>query len=917
MLTRHTFTHPQQRADIFKTYNPHTTTWIVSDLKSKLTLQKKCLETANFIPENAVLRASELWRKLFFRGYPQIAHISQDLSVHLISEWLEKSEAPWSKTSGAGLKMFEFMTHFASVLSHPACHDRMGDWFRIHIESYMRWGEWFVEAEKLWNEFRSRNLLPQAWISSLLASGNAEILVEKGFWSQNLVIDLGPDLNSLEAEIVLQLSRRLDVTILSPQLSSKQYERLLQPYRTFDFVQESSTKTLSIPQPNIEVRRFATMLSEVKDVTGQVREWIEKGIAPDKIAIVAPNIKYYWRCLDQYFLQEGIPLRGERGTILSDLPDIGVWMSELKLRTIEVNSEDLEQALFSQQENVTVKFDRFKTLYSRIYGNEDLERSPEIAQLVLSRPFMTKKNMTKREFIVASLSLWPEAGHMEHLEKVVSLIYRDGPDHVVLPSRGWVSYLTSLLQRSDLIAEKIDVGVHCVGLDSAEDLDVEAVFFLGLSDSELRAYQMQRLDLGETQSIQALTGFLFPNTDNSRLDFKARWFIGGQKQAVLSFPTTDFNGDTLSPSLLWLEEALKTRSKDELEVIDSPRLSRWDALQQLELEEIAKSRNLNQPQTQHWTSRIRADLGEITEPGFAQNQTDHLSPSSIEDYLKCPFIFASKRLYKLLDQPDLDLDVDNSTRGRLIHKLFEKLLSQEFRYDYNESEIGQFLEDGRLEIKAEFGDERTWKFLKAKLVELGLRFLNFEKSWRARFPQTRTVLCEADVQGFINKNNLNFEREGSSETIGFKGFIDRIDTDHKGHAVILDYKSSGTELRQYNSWLENNKLQLGLYAMAVEKGLTSLGLQDVVGASYYVSRTMDRNYGFKQIEGGDALVDLEKVGKNKISIEEKNEFYELLKLKIKTVLEGIEKGEFQPNPFEPEKCPRCQWNQICRAPHLN
>lgn len=917
MLTRLQLENPKQRNEVFNTFDTQTSTWIVSDLKSKLALQKKGLDRSGFIPEDAVLRASELWKKLFFRAYPETSLISQDLSTHLISVWLEKSEFEWAKTTGAGKKMFEFMTYFAGVLSHPLGFDRMGEWFRANVDSYMRWGEWFLESTKIWSEFKKRKLLPQAWISSCLANDNVEALVDKGYWAKNIILDLGPDLNSFEAEIILQLSRRIDVTVILTGDHTSQYEKLLQPYQVFNVAEVKKATVATLEKANIEVRRFATMLSEVKDATAQAREWIESGILADRIAIVAPNIKPYWRALDQYFVQEGVALRGERGTILSDLPDVGVWISSMRVRAVEVSAEDLEQSLYMGSQNTPFDFDRFRSLYSRIYGDEDLERSIEISKLVKSRPFLGKTTISKKEFIASSLVFWPENGEIVTLEKIISLVFRDGPDQISLPPREWVGYLQNLLCRSDLVSERISRGVHCVGLDSAEDLDVDATIFLGLSDSELRQSQTSRLDHGEIQSIHAQKGFLFPNNDNSRLDFKARWFLKGQKRIVLSFPTTDFNGDTLSPSMFWLEQAVQLRAKNELEKMSIPKVSRWDALQQMDLDSIIKIRAVEGDYAEQLKSRIRADLGEAEDPLFGMNRASHLSASAIEDYLKCPFIFASKRLYKLLDLPDLDLDVDGSTRGRLMHKLFEKLLSNNLESKYSDQQIENILDEARIDIKAEFGDERTWKFLRKRLVELGKRFIDFELEWRRRFPETRTALCEAEVQGFINRKSLEFETEETENAVAFKGYIDRIDIDKSNHVVTLDYKSSAADIRQYNSWLEKNQLQLALYSMAVQKGLTALGPKDVVGSFYYVGRTFDRSYGFRQVDGGEHLLDLDKAGKNKITSAEKSEFFEAVKQKVKVVIEGLEKGEFNPKPFEPDKCLRCQWNQLCRAPHLN
>jgi len=161
------------------------------------------------------------------------------------------------------------------------------------------------------------------------------------------------------------------------------------------------------------------------------------------------------------------------------------------------------------------------------------------------------------------------------------------------------------------------------------------------------------------------------------------------------------------------------------------------------------------------------------------------------------------------------------------------------------------------------------------------------------------------------------ERQAPSDFV-FSGRIDRVDGDEQGLVAIYDYKSSAASAKQFGSWIKNNKIQLLLYAMAIENGLSQFAAKPVAGAFYYVARTLDRENGFKVKDIPQALFDVSNGQKrNRLTDAEKQTLYGEAKKRIQAAAQGILAGQFAPKPRDVENCTTCQWSVICRAPHLN
>ncbi len=303
--------------------------------------------------------------------------------------------------------------------------------------------------------------------------------------------------------------------------------------------------------------------------------------------------------------------------------------------------------------------------------------------------------------------------------------------------------------------------------------------------------------------------------------------------------------------------------------------------------------------------RIEQDLGIRSLAPLKLIKEIPLSPSSIEAYRKCAFIFTSQKLFRLMDFPILDLDVDRRTKGLLAHAMLEQMGREPRQFEYSDDALREILESLREPLGLGTMDDFVWQSIKEKHVGIAQRYLSFEADWKKRYPETQVAAVEAQFE-FNFKDNWKI-----------RGKIDRIDRDQQGHLAVIDYKVSPGDHKNYTSWLKNNQIQLGLYMLAIEsQALPQFPHNEVVGAFYYVLKNMNRDKGLKVKEMAGSLFELDRK-KNALSLEEKKKLLSDIAQYVAETVQFISEGKIDPLPLDPKDCVTCQWRSLCRAPHLN
>jgi len=918
MLHLQVISGPQDQHQLFEQFDPHRGSWIVSDLKTKLDLQRVLIQKNQFIHGNTILRASELWRFLLNRLRPEFQVISRELAITWISEQLRDHRFVWARTPGAATTAYNYLCQLMPVLSHPQSAEMMSEWFSSHPESQMRWSQWFELSTELWQGFLRESWVAAPWVSGVLVN-------ETGFeqvWKQPLIFDLGAELNQVEADLISVLATHVPITVIQPRpIWSKEYRRTLHAYGLLEQkprVKQTFFSSGSNPkQAPRDYVKLTTMLAEVKNAVAQVRSWLDQGTRASDIAIVAPDIEVYWPSLSAYLEVEGVPVQKPRVTKLHSFHDVGQWLARLRLKLGGFDRSDLEVSTYSEVQDPTLPFDRFRIFYSSIYSRDDLNRVDTIQEAYLSE-LKSLEVVPRDRFVGWAIKSLSPATSYERVESLLKRVFQDCAESVHLTALKWLELIEEFAAKTEVAIRPGETfGVACLNLVSAENSEATHMILMGLTESGLRQGAETAILFSDILSLSDEFGFHLQASDLAKLEFEARWIIeNADRSLLLSTPETDFDGAVQAPSWLWVRGALQTDDLHALEV-KTPKPTRWDELQAAGIANIALERGWQTPHRERLIQSFEQDLGLRPLENFAVGRVQTVSASSIEDYLQCPFIFAAKILFHLSDYPNLDLDLDAATRGQLMHALFERLTREPMRFDLDQATLEAEVDLAREQATVQIYDERLWSAQRQRWVKVAKRFLDFEKEWRQRFPQTLTLDREVSLRGFIDIETGQMKKQASTQSIAFRGSIDRLDTDGSGHVSVIDYKSSATELSQWSQWLTRDQLQLILYSMAFEQGLSAHRPQEVVSAVYFVAREFDRDRGFK-LEGVEqGLFDVEDRKKNKMDQQQKQRLFEQTQEILSRVLKRMKAGEFQPVPKDTTICKTCEWSFVCRAPHLN
>ncbi len=905
-------------------------TWVISDLKSKFEIQKLLLTKNEFINTESVLRASELWRLLLFRVNPEWQIVSREFAISLISQFLKdlkleesrvekKFETKFFQAENQGFAntVYNYITQLMPALSHPMGIEMLSEWLEQNEDCRTRWGNWFHLSSQVWSLFLREKFVAAPWTSGVLVN---ELEIDK-LWKRNLVIDLGSELSQVESEVLVMLSKFIDVTVIEPSPSwAKLYSGTLAPYQRLREAKIGVTSELKNKHQEfskqfglakLSFNKFSTELAEVKDVVSRVRGCIDSGDQLKDLAIIAPDIENYMPALMSFLKVEGISFNREVLSNFNEFREVSQWIAQLRLRLGLCNESDLEISIFNQNDQCKMNYDQFAKLFKFVYSREDLKRDHEIEKQ-FRIDLDLKSQVSRDHFFVWTLKFLPPQISLEKLDVLFKKIWSEIPIKQVLSADLWLNYLQSLISKTNFkILEADASGIQILNLSSCEHTKAKKIFIMGLSEEAFRASFQTAMTAFDVRKIAQDLGFQIFSPDQKRSEFQARWILeDSSRESFLSFGVTDFSAQILAPSWLWLEGAQKSGHPLKIQM---PNTTRWDEIQNSEVLDILKLKKFTDRECNECLARMQN-----TKTKIQLNQAVYLSASSIESYLKCPFIYQATRLFKLTDQPSLDLDIDPMTKGVLTHKIFEKLTRpQPMNFDLTDIEISDLIDLARFENDMLLGDERLWMSQKKKYFKIARRFLEFERVWRAEFKETLSLGQEVKVRAQVDSQSLEFRPlQDESAKVIFRGSIDRVDVDGQGNAVIIDYKSTGASVSQYSSWLKNDKIQLILYSIALENAWTELPPQKVVSAVYYVVQDLNRDFGFKLVDH-EGLYQLNDKKQNKISQKERDELLASGLAHVQKAISNILSGQFNPEPKDQSDCPSCKWRELCRAQHLN
>ena len=499
----------------------------------------------------------------------------------------------------------------------------------------------------------------------------------------------------------------------------------------------------------------------------------------------------------------------------------------------------------------------------------------------------------------------------EELSDSLKAILKKMTLNETLAFSSWLKYFErEVFSKEVEISAEQSEGVSCLSFNAFYSVKSSYVFILGLTEEALKANSL--LFLNETEDLLQDLGFPVAINFSRQRERSLLWFLQSShyKELYLSCYSYDLNGDFHTMSLLYMlsDKLFYAKNTDISEVLV------WDLRRkQKKLEKILSDKPKDQLQALSFAFKNKAQ-------SFFPLKKMHLSANSIKTYTDCPFKYAGEKIFFVSREQSIEREASPLLKGKLVHSLFEKALTEHPQLDITEEQINQLID--KLPINAEkLIHKKQLTLIKEYLKRILQEFLIKEKEQRKKFPQLKPVALEAEVRGFWDQKVGSLSKEGDYV---FKGYLDRVDQDQNTKKYVLrDYKASSTGLTNISSWLKNEELQLIFYAQALEKGLVEksseqkkivkkLPAGELSAVFFSIYGDQFKTKGFE--EKASSVSGL--MGEGRAHQKEKALLAETIKSNNRFTqkkVKQMEEGKFLPNPKDFKECKKCPYQNWCRV----
>ena len=269
------------------------------------------------------------------------------------------------------------------------------------------------------------------------------------------------------------------------------------------------------------------------------------------------------------------------------------------------------------------------------------------------------------------------------------------------------------------------------------------------------------------------------------------------------------------------------------------------------------------------------------------------SVSAIELYAQCPFKFYARYVLVLGEERPDDEGLTPLERGRLIHEVFERFYA-EWQARGHRGVTAELLATARA---------LAGEVLEVQLAQLSPSDQIIERTRFLGSPVAPGLIdvvlrMEAEREIAVVERWLEHRLDGTFRMRGadgerdvrLRGIADRVDLLADGTFRVIDYKSSRA----------SGPLQLAIYATALRQTLISYRGRDwALGEAAYVAFRDDppvRPLARTPADLEEAL--LREEGR------------------LITIVDGISRGEFPPQPADRGLCATCAWSSVCRKDYV-
>lgn len=883
--------HPEILKKRIKQFNPSLETWIVSDLKSKQDIQNQCIKQQGYYQDDSILRISDFWRIWLRRLAPQINVVNDEFLNQEIELFLTQNKESLGIESYQASTVKKYIEELASVLLNKGHFEVVKEWA---FNDGKTWSKWLL-VSKLCMDYlvQSRRVISAKWIAALLQN----LDLEKIQWKQKIILDLGSEMTAIEFGNFQVISKKIDIEILVPTpIWKNRYKYLLHTYELnqgYAQVSAASDEYVKTELDSSKYARFQTESHEIKYIVGQVRKWLDEGVKPENIALLSPRLEDYWPVLKMHLDYEGIPYNKKVVSPLITVLPIQTILSKLLTRSHQATWESLEQGTFHENEKNNVSrlsYEKFKSLFVELIDSEDLLREESIRKY-FHQQIKTHEKMTREEFVTEIFKILIEYKDSEIYEEHTLQAVKDFLGVTISANMNfnqWIAIFTQILRNKEITVSPSNLnGIDLRSIQNTALSDVTHIIWYGLDDSGFKTKQNHILSSEEMEYLRFNFDFTFSYSEETHTEFNLRWLSQMNfKEQYFTCALFSNKAEPLTSSLFMLEG--NPKPDVDFSVEKNP----------TRLDQVLFSFNEASPKLQKEKNKGLNDK--------VQFFPEKVSSTEIVNYDQCGFKLLASKGFRLRDYAPTGLDLDPRQRGNLTHALFEYLIKDDKYKNVKTNEIEQFLDQKRIEFNLYPHADTFWLIQRSKYLELSSRFIAMETE---------------RLTGLNLSHLLEFDFKLNFEELTVTGRVDRIDVNPRGEALVYDYKNSNSDKTNFGvNWIDKKEYQLLFYLLAVENTLkseadSSQHLKDV-GAYYFFYKTM-------MVSKGLLNKDLSSVFQNTVPVNKSlatGETYEELKNNFKTIMlaikERMKEGNYSAVPFNEKICSDCQWNQMCRAPHL-
>ena len=281
---------PSEKWKILSGFKPETDCFIVSDVKTKLSIESELLAKHSFLPGFCVIRANEFYKELFCTLDLNWNLVSDFFIRELFSEFCIKYKDPWIKNLQNSKSFFNFFNSFLIVFLHRENSKLFVEWFNAK-KKFIVWKPWFELSQNFFYFLKSKKILHESGIKALLFH-YLPSLDRLSFNKDKIFLDLSFFFDFCEKEIFQEISRHKEVCILSPELKNKLaseqtfdvYQKLEEELETKPtyFSHSDWKKIQDIQQPpstDFFKVESETQIEEIRKGVVQVCKWFKAGVS--------------------------------------------------------------------------------------------------------------------------------------------------------------------------------------------------------------------------------------------------------------------------------------------------------------------------------------------------------------------------------------------------------------------------------------------------------------------------------------------------------------------------------------------------------------------------------------------------------------------------------------------------------------